>query len=100
MSRAYYATFHAAADALRRVGQTRKTQAGVISAFGKHVVLEGGFDWSDGKILASLFGRSNEADYEGTPVPAGKAEKAISDAERFVDAVEAWIAARATDEPT
>lgn len=94
MSRAYYATFHAGEHALQRAGQTRKTQAGVISAFGKHVILEGGFDRSEGRILASLFGRRNEADYQGTAVPVDVAEKAIAEAESFVGAVEAWIAAR------
>jgi hypothetical protein len=42
----------------------------------------------------SLFERRNQADYVPVEVPPEEADLAIADAERFVDAVHAWLRGR------
>lgn len=95
VSRAYFAAFYAAEAALLSLGETRSKHAGVLAAFGELVVRSGGIDPSLGKILRSLFERRGHADYGTSAVPQEGAQAAIADAERFVQAVEAWLGARA-----
>jgi uncharacterized protein (UPF0332 family) len=102
VSRAYFAAFFAAEAALLVLGETRSKHSGVISAFGKRVVREGGVDESAGRLLRSLFERRNQADYGSASMTLQEAEVAVRDAEQFVDAVAAWIeneAGRGRDEP-
>lgn len=94
ISRTYFAAFYAAEAALLSLGETRSKHAGIISAFGQLVIRSGGFQEKTGRLLRSLFERRNEADYSGADVPAEEADRAIDDAERFVDAVESWISER------
>jgi hypothetical protein len=94
VSRAYYAAFHAAEAALLALGETRSKHAGVLAAFGRLVVREGGFDEKVGRLPRSLFERRNEADYPGVPVPPERSEVAIRDAERFLRTVESWLEGR------
>ncbi|MBI2325483.1 MAG: HEPN domain-containing protein [Chloroflexi bacterium] len=94
VSRAYFAAFYAAEAALLALGETRSKHSGVVSGFGELVVRQGNFDPAIGKRLASLFDRRNEADYGIRPVPAERAQAAISDAEHFVEAVAQWVARR------
>lgn len=86
VSRAYFAAFFAAEEALLALGETRSKHSGVIAAFGKLVVREGGFDEATGSLLRSLFERRNQADHMPVGVPPSEAEAAITDAERFVEA--------------
>jgi uncharacterized protein (UPF0332 family) len=102
VSRAYFAAFFAAEAALLVLGETRSKHSGVISAFGRRVVREGGVDESAGRLLRSLFERRNQADYGSASMPLEEAEVAVRDAEQFVDAVATWIeneAGRGRDEP-
>lgn len=92
VSRAYFAAFYAAEAALLPLGVTRSKHAGVISAFDRRVVREGGLDESAGRVLRSLFDRRNHADYAPVEVPREEADRAIGDAERFIDAVDSWLA--------
>jgi len=92
ISRAYYAAFYAAEAALLALGETRSKHAGVISAFRQRVVKEGGVDPDIGAALAALFRLRLDADYGPGPLTAAQAESAIVDAERFVSAVERWLA--------
>lgn len=94
ISRAYFAAFYAAEAALLKLGETRSKHSGVISAFGKHVIKEGGFEEATGSLLRSLFESRNEADYDLAAVPAGEADVAIRDADRFVAAVHKWLSMR------
>lgn len=94
VSRAYYAAFYAAEEALLALGETRSKHSGVVAAFEKLVVREGGVDPGTGRLLRSLFRRRNEADYGAVPASQEEAEEAIGDAERIVDAVESWLARR------
>ncbi|HWB72314.1 MAG TPA: hypothetical protein VG452_08845 [Egibacteraceae bacterium] len=52
--------------------------------------LSGGVDEGVGRLIRSLFERRNQADDAPIEVPLQAAGGAIDDAERFVDAVEAW----------
>lgn len=66
-SRAYYGGFYAAEAALLLLGETRSKHSGVVSAFGRLVVKEGGLDTEIGRLLSDLFAERAEADYgEGT----------------------------------
>jgi uncharacterized protein len=92
ISRAYYAAFYAAEQALASLGESRSKHSGVIAAFGKLVVREGGLEEEIGRILRSLFEQRNQADYGEAVASRENAERAIRDAQRFIDAVESWLA--------
>lgn len=96
VSRAYFAAFFAAEEALEALGVTRSKHAGVISAFGRLVVREGGLDEEAARLLRSLFERRSVADHSPIEVPAAEGEVAIADAERVVSAVGEWLAARSS----
>jgi hypothetical protein len=97
ISRAYYAAFYAAEEALGSLGESRSKHSGVVAAFGKLVVREGGLEEEMGRILRSLFEQRNDADYGEAEVSRQDAELAIGDAEQFVNAVESWFARREED---
>jgi uncharacterized protein (UPF0332 family) len=69
ISRAYYAAFYAAEEALSSVGESHSTHSGVISTFGRFVVREGGLDAEYGRILRLLFEGRGRADYDTEPIP-------------------------------
>jgi uncharacterized protein (UPF0332 family) len=94
ISRAYYAAFYAAEQALGSLGESRSKHSGVIAAFGRLVVREGGLEQETGRILRSLFEQRNDVDYGEAVASAEDAERAIRDAQRFVDAVESWLTDR------
>jgi uncharacterized protein (UPF0332 family) len=93
-SRAYYAAFYAAQAALLALGETRSKHSGVISAFGRLVIRDGGLDPVHGRTLRQLFEGRNAADCDWLDTPEDMASDAASEAERFVEAVEAWVAER------
>jgi uncharacterized protein (UPF0332 family) len=93
-SRAYYAAFYAAEAALMSIGESRSKHAGVLSAFGRLVVKDGGFDPDVGRVVRRLFERRNAADYAWIDAEDVSGEDETAAAESFVDAVEAWIASR------
>lgn len=94
ISRAYYSAFYAAHAALGALGEERSTHGGVISAFNRLVVKEGGLDRAAGRWLRRLFDDRSKADYQENEVDREAAERDVRDAERFVDAVTSWIEAR------
>jgi len=95
ISRAYYASFYAAEEALASLGESRSKHSGTIAAFGRLVIREGGLEEEMGRILRSLFEQRNAMDYGGAGVASREdAELTIRDAERFVEAVESWLAER------
>jgi uncharacterized protein (UPF0332 family) len=91
ISRAYYAAFYAAEQALATLGESRSKHSGVISTFARLVVREGGLDEEAGRLLRSLFERRNSADYDEAPASKDDAVRAVQDAERCVDSVESWL---------
>ena len=95
VSRAYFAAFYAAEAAVLSVGETRSKHAGVISAFLRLVVRDGGCDERAGRLLRDLFERRGQADYSTDPVPPPEADKAGLDAETVVRLIEEWLVARA-----
>jgi len=94
ISRAYYAAFYAAEQALSSLGELRSKHSGVIAAFGRLVVREGGLDEKVGRILRSLFEQRDGVDHGATIASQEDTEIAIRDAQRFVDAVESWLSER------
>lgn len=90
-SRSYYAAFRTAEAVLAELGVTRSKHSGVISAFGKAAVREGGLDPQFGALLRSLFDTRNDADYGAGSTTMRDATEAIEEAERFVDAVTSWL---------
>ncbi len=94
VSRAYYAAFYAAEQALGFLDESRSKHSGVIAAFGRLVVREGGLEEEVGRILRSLFEQRNDVDYGEAVASREDAELAIRDARRFVDAVESWLTGR------
>lgn len=91
VSRAYYAAFYAAEQALSSLGESRSKHSGVIAAFGRLVVREGGLEEKMGRILRSLFEQRNDVDYGDVAASREDAELAIRDAQLFVDAVDSWL---------
>lgn len=91
LSRAYYAAFYAAEQALGSLGESRSKHSGVIAAFGRLVVRQGGLEEEMGRILRSLFEQRNDADYGEAFASRDDAGVAIRDAQRFVDGVESWL---------
>ncbi len=94
ISRAYYAAFYAAEKALAALGESRTKHSGVIAAFGKLLIRDGGLDEEIGRSLRSLFEQRYDVDYGEAVASREDAERAIGDAESFVDAVESWFAER------
>jgi uncharacterized protein (UPF0332 family) len=94
VSRAYYAAFYAAEEALTSLGESRSKHSGVIATFGRLVVREGGLEEEIGRILRSLFEQRNDVDYGEAVASREDAELAIRDAQRFVDTVESWLTGR------
>lgn len=90
VSRSYYAAFYAAEAALLVLEEARSKYSGVISAFDRFVVVEGGLDRDVGRLLRRLFEGRAAADY-GKGASREEAEAALGEAERFVTGVEAWI---------
>jgi len=95
-SRAYYAAFYAAEAALLALGESRSKHSGVISAFGRMVVKDGGFDAALGVSLRVLFDLRNAADYDWLERSRSSDEDSVEIAQPFVEAVAEWIAARGT----
>ena len=96
VSRAYYAAFYAAGEALLVTGETRSKHSGVIAAFASLVVRSGGVDENVGRILRSLFDQRSVADYGDVSVSSEQAEIALQDASTVVAAVERWLAERSS----
>jgi uncharacterized protein (UPF0332 family) len=94
LSRAYLAAFDAASAALVTIGEKPLTRTGVISAFGRRVVREGGLDHEVGRGLRRLFDDRDFVDYRLGEAPAEESQSAIRDAERLLDATAHWIDVR------
>jgi uncharacterized protein (UPF0332 family) len=94
ISRAYYSAFYAAEAALLVLGESRSKHSGVLSAFARLIVLEGGLDPEIGRLLRSLFERRNQADYEAVEASYEEARAAVADAGRVIEEVSGWVGRR------
>jgi uncharacterized protein (UPF0332 family) len=97
ISRAYMAGFHAASAALLSLGELPATRSGVVSAFGRRLVADHGFDHEIGRILRRLFDLHADVDYGLVDAPIHTATVALADAERFVEAVRRWVGEKALE---
>lgn len=70
VNRLYYACFHAVKAVLYSEGFYPSTHQGVISQFGKEVVLEGKASREDGRFLNHLYDLRDQADYGYDPIQA------------------------------
>jgi uncharacterized protein (UPF0332 family) len=95
VSRAYYAAFYAAEEALQRVGVIRSKHAGVVAAVASVLVGEQGLEPDAGRLLRSLFERRARADYALGVTPVDEATRAIGDAQSVVAALGRWMETRA-----
>lgn len=95
-SRAYYAAFFAAEAALLSLGETRSKHSGVIAAFGRLVVKDGGLDPEVAGVLRQLFELRNAADYSWLDAQRDDEVDAVALATRFADAVAEWLASGPT----
>jgi uncharacterized protein (UPF0332 family) len=98
VSSAYYAVFHAAVASLLELGETRSKHSGVLSAFGRLVIKDGGFDRELGGLRRRLFDRRNDVEYGLEQPSAEEAGADTDEAERFVIEVERWIEERSAPE--
>jgi uncharacterized protein (UPF0332 family) len=94
VSHAYLSGIHAASAALSLLGEFPATSSGVISAFGRTVVGEDGFDHETGRVLRRLYEDRNDIDHMLAEASPEAARGAVEDAGRFVEATAAWIGRR------
>lgn len=88
-NRAYYAMYYAAQAALLAAGIAEpengyKSHHGLISAFGKHLVLGGQVDQALGRSINKVQHFRQLADYTGDSFPLEDAAWAVEQAEAFV----------------
>jgi uncharacterized protein (UPF0332 family) len=92
ISRAYYATFHAAKAALVLVDEYPKTHEGTHNRFWVHFVETDRFPKQMGQFFSRAQNMRKDADYEVFSVyDAMAAQDLLDDAEAFCDAAETLI---------
>jgi uncharacterized protein (UPF0332 family) len=91
LSRAYTAALHAAEAALLGMDETPSTPSGVVSAFTRRVVVQGGMAPDYGRALRRLYEDRRDVDHALADAPATEAERAIGDAQEIVDIADVWI---------
>jgi uncharacterized protein (UPF0332 family) len=93
ISRAYYATFHAAKAALAWKGLHAESHSGLKAIFGLHLVEKRIVEPRLGKILSALMEAREAADYDvWNPVDDGDARRCVDEASEFVDAIRRLVA--------
>ena len=78
------------------IGEKPHTRTGVVSAFARRVVVEGGLDHEVGRNLRRLFDDRDYVDYQLGQAPVQEARAAITDARRLLEATVHWIERRLT----
>jgi uncharacterized protein len=92
VSPAYYAAFHAAEAALLVEGDEVHSHEGLKSLFGLRFVKSGRLSAGLASILRELKDERQNGDYSIFPaITAEEGERAVASAERFVDALEAFL---------
>lgn len=94
LSRAYVGAMCGAEAALQAVDAVPETPAGVVSAFNRRVVVQGGLDSAHGQALRRLFDDRHDVDHALAHAPVEEARTAVSDAAALIAAAESWIAGR------
>lgn len=89
ISRAYYATFHAASAALLETGRAAKSHSGMQHLFSEQFIRTGLVDPSHGQTFSTLFQDRHEADYKVSSIfSVSEAADLVRRAEAFVIAIE------------
>lgn len=93
VNRAYYAMFYAAQAALEHVGieVTSSKHGTLVRRFGQHLIKPGLLPRSLGASLKEMLELRHKADYSTQDVPSIDAERAATEAETFVEAVEVLV---------
>jgi uncharacterized protein (UPF0332 family) len=91
VSRAYFAAFYAAEEALLSVGVVRSKHSGVVAAVARVLVRDHGLEPGAGRLVRSLFERRSRADYALGDTPVDEATQAIADASSVVAALGRWM---------
>ena len=94
VSRSYYAGFHAATATLLALGESYATETAVISAFGRRVVNEQGFDPAAARTLRKLYEDRGDVDIALMPASDDEARRAVDGADRLVNAAGRWLSKR------
>jgi uncharacterized protein (UPF0332 family) len=95
LSRASTAALRAAEAALLAVDAAPSSAAGIVSAFTRRVVVQGGLDPAHGRALRVLFEDRHDVEHAITDVPHEEALRALRQADAFVEETARWIAAAA-----
>lgn len=92
ISRAYYATFHAAKAALALHGLHAESHVGLRTLFGLNLVDQQIVDRRLGKILVELSERRESADHDvWSAMDTEDARKAVQDASEFLESIEKLV---------
>ncbi len=87
--------FHAARAALTKVGVNPRTHEGVVSEFGRRLVLKGVFSRDLGRALAEAKAARETYEYSATAeMGREEAEALLKDAERFISLVKTHLTTR------
>ena len=95
VSRAYYAMFYAAREALRLAGSEPKTHSGVASEFSRLYVQTGRLPAETARELRRLAAKRADADYEGLRLGPSEARSAVDAPRRFIASVQTTLGAPA-----
>jgi uncharacterized protein (UPF0332 family) len=92
VSRAYYAMYHAAKAALATVNTFPKTHEGIVTEFGKKLILTGTFPKELGKNLANAKAARETYEYTTTTTPnKTETEKIVLNAQTFVRTIQQYL---------
>ncbi len=93
INRSYYAMFYAVLALLTTLGKGSSKHSGVISLFDQYFVKSGELPEAMSKALHKAFDMRQIADYrELYPLEREQAEEALGSADRFVEAVDKYLA--------
>lgn len=95
VSRAYYAVLHAARAALMSKGVEARTHTGIRRLFGTELVGTGDIERNWAKVLARSQSVRESADYDtATELPSERAAEIVSEAHRFIERMQEYLASR------
>lgn len=91
--RSYYTVFHVASALLLWHDQERAKHSGVHSAFGEMFIKTGKIEPEFGQLytLARRLRETHEYEFDAEPLTEARAQKSVSDAERFVARMERYL---------
>ena len=92
VSRAYYAMYHAAKAVLANINVFPKTHEGVVTEFGRKLVLTGTFPRELGKTLADAKSARETYEYSVTAtIEKSEAATIFANAQAFVTAIDKFL---------